>query len=699
VDARLPPEENKTEQPPFERIVSAAITEDVAQLSEVLELVCIDVWNEDISGTPVTALARGGKVKAVNFLLERGASPVHAACGYGQAGDLENFRDLLKQVEEKRPGKLPPVLKQAAYGFALSLKPEKLAAFLKLIETEYPDQMPYLQSDLARGHAQRGNIEAAAKVLSFTRIKYPDRVEETAKAIAGGMALCGNVDGIKKFFSNEGGSFSQTIILCMARGGHFQKLTDFFWYKEISSLLTTHLLIARGLAQVGVEVSNSFSQEGAYGFALGGHKSKTDPLVFNFLPELAAGFAAGGHVDMAYDCFIEKSFKTGFNTFTDVDVLERIAKDFAENNNADDANLFLEKMRNDSVTDVFKNIKNITFMIGSLVGYFFDNGNKKEALDFFDKEPTEDVISRFLKIKKDSTKTKKGSTKIDFDDQWELLQKILNEYPHLIKKFLSGFFMSPFHSNVNYYPVILKMFLTLKVLSTAEDPDAEITVRMTSFLLSDDKTKVQSMMRQSEQLVVTLGFTTLGQLLAWDNPVIHGMLALENFPLKIALDVVGIVVEFLSIASQQDAHSLTRHAAAHGSRLFKETQTFDPLRLEESKATVVSVVAISARDLARILDTYKPSGFLGTKTDEIQKLCSLMLTQDGKIVNRLIDRSEIEEVLKDFPQRLALFNDPSKKAGNSDTDRIIVEIRDLYPPKNLQKGDQTVFHVGKPKGR
>src|SRR5689334_23803233 len=88
-------QEQKLESSAFDLICTAAIEENDDKLAQALKVACIDVWNEKLSGTPVTVLAKQGNIAAVNFLLKRHALSHYAACGYAQAG---NFEELYKLI-------------------------------------------------------------------------------------------------------------------------------------------------------------------------------------------------------------------------------------------------------------------------------------------------------------------------------------------------------------------------------------------------------------------------------------------------------------------------------------------------------------------------------------------------------------------------------------------------------------------------
>ncbi|HSW94390.1 MAG TPA: hypothetical protein VLJ15_08590 [Gammaproteobacteria bacterium] len=562
----------------FNWIVNAAMAQDPEQLIEPLEMVCINVWNEAESGSPVTVLAKRGEVGAVNFLLKPpyNASPAHAACGYGQAGDLENFSDLLKEVAKKSPLKVRSVIQAAAYGFALHQNPEKLAAFLKKIEKEYPDEIPHIQADLAKGHAQRGNINAARDILTRAEKKYPidpiERMIKIEEAIAEGLALSANVEGIKNFFPDEGKLHQKIIARCLARVGCALRMTGFKWYQEG----TLFEEFSHGTCQSGEDKVYGSAGSKAFGFAYGGHKAGAYRYQGAFHDiEIAAGFAAGGHIDAAYDYFISQPSHRHENFCL------QIARHLVENNDLDGANAFLEKLKSRADPGA----KNVSLMVAALVHYFFLYDNIHATWYFFEKAPPDKMIPLLI-----------GCRYRPYSKNWAFLQDLLERHPGLTFIFLNNMLSYANNDKVSidtlsrdreYDPLLLKALLTISLFSSDDadsgniiDPALEASLTGLGF----DVEQLENQLVEAAREAIRLGFT-LPQWIMWNEPDIQGMLLLEKFPQQITMNAIGIVVEYLSIhASQGEAYNLAKYAATRRLRLFQ------PALQEETKQENPAVV-------------------------------------------------------------------------------------------------------------
>lgn len=106
---------------PFKMIYKAACTKDTTMLEEALKLASINVRHIYTEGPPIRYLAEDGNVEAVNFLLDHGASPEYAACGYAECEDesMEKLDALLERVKAENPEQIRACLQKAALGFGI----------------------------------------------------------------------------------------------------------------------------------------------------------------------------------------------------------------------------------------------------------------------------------------------------------------------------------------------------------------------------------------------------------------------------------------------------------------------------------------------------------------------------------------------------------------------------------------------------
>lgn len=593
-------EEYKSEQSPFDLIYDAAKEKNTVKLDAALKLACIDVWNQAISGTPINALASEGDTDSVDFLLKANASVAHAACGYARGGYREKAFALLDKIAKENPSQLSFLLKQMAYGFALSVKDTTgLDALLAKIRHEYPDKMSSLLAPIALGLAQRGEIDAANEVLTDARKKYPERVNDVLKNIASGMALAGNMSAINLFLKINAAFFTPellksillTIITHLARAERKKESAEFAQlvndhYSDVSFLNDESILAAeaRGLGLAGVEeelikdyIAHYKMPENcpyaAYyiinnlelGLAEGGHTIKADSVinthlildVNSVLLRQTYGFGLGGHITEAYRSF--RKLIENDNKYTS---FIWAAHGLGEYGRPDVAFGFIDKMKSERFSE--QDIQKIREL---MVRHFLDNNHEAETFCILKNGVTDNEIIAILK-----SELYRKIPSLKFPEKFnKFFEKIILEFsPTITQALLVSILTNMQGSSILNKPMLFKILIDTKPYRS---PNLDEALKYAGFkpseFTNDAIQTIQTLQYSSEMNLST------AQQQALLQPELTGILlhSLSAKNQKWASVITATIATYLGIISFKESEDLLnklRMAGKTTQRFFKE---------------------------------------------------------------------------------------------------------------------------------